>query len=317
MSPLEQKLPLGSGEAEPQFSDGQSAASVAARHGPASRAVAAVVCGVVAGILTPGALANGCSFYFPEERHSGSVWLFLWGEHWAIRVVASWASAYTAGFIAGLVVRQRGKLWAGIAAAPSTLCWLVIALIGWTQWVPFATWNYEVETSIGNKLAASLLVFTTIPFACYGGMAGEEVGQDYGEHFDSRRFTLLGIKWYHYLWLPILIQLLLTQGSWAFLYGFEWLRNTWRSGMSLLSVVPWIFTLLIWGTLSIMITGAGKCYAVLSGIEEVPSARSRAWQVFKYGFGYPLGAAVLQTLVGLAHFGLLKLFGHGDASPGG
>ena len=268
-------------------------------------------------MLIPGALANGCSFYFPEERQSGNTWLFLWREHWAIRVLASWASASGAGFIAGMVARQRGKVWAGIAAVPSTLCWLAIALIGWTQWVPFAAGGYEVETSIGNKLAASLLVLTIIPIACYGGMAGEELGRSLGEHFDSRRFTLLGVKWYHYLWLPILIQLLLTQASWTFLYGFEWLRNTWRSGLSVFSVVPWIFTLLIWATLSIMVTGAGKCYGVLSGLEAVSSTRARAVQVLKYGFGFPLGAAILQTLVGLAHFGLLKLFGHGDASPGG
>jgi hypothetical protein len=317
MNPLEQDLPLEFDEARAELSGDEPAAAVVPRHGPGSRAVAAVVCGILAGMLISGALANGCSFYFPEERHAGTTWLFLWGEHWAIRVLASWASAYGAGFVAGIVARQRGKVWAGIAAVPSTVCWLAIALIGWTQKVPFFTGTYEVETSIGNKLAASLLVLTIIPIGCYGGLAGEEQGQSLGEHFDSRRFTLLGVKWYHYMWLPILFQLLLTQASWAFLYGFEWLRNTWRAGLSLFSVVPWIFTVLIWVTLSIMATGAAKCYGVLSGLEGLPSARSRAVQVLKYGFGFPLLAAILQTLVGLAHFGLLKLLGHGEGSPGG
>ena len=319
MNPLEQELPLDleRNKAGAELCGDESAVGVAPRHGPVSRAVAAVVCGIVVGMLVSGALANGCSFYFPEERRAGTTWLFLWGEHWAIRVLASWASAYGAGFIAGMVARQRGRGWAGIAAVPSTVCWLAIAFIGWTQKVPFFTGQYDVETSIGNKVAASLLVFTIIPIACYGGLAGEEQGNSLGEHFDSRRFTLLGVKWYHYLWLPILIQLLLTQGSWAFLYGFEWLRNTWRAGLSLLSVVPWIFTILIWATLSLMVTGAAKCYGVLSGLEGAPSAGSRAVQVLKYGFGFPLLSAILQTLVGLAQFGLLKLLGHGDAPPGG
>jgi hypothetical protein len=263
-------------------------------------------------MLIPGALANGCLFYFPEERHAGAAWLFLWGEHWAIRVLASWISAIGAGFIAGMVARQRGQVWAGITALPSTLCWLAIAVIGWMQKVPFFPDRFQVETSIGNKLAASLLVLTIIPLACYGGLAGEEESKAVGEHFDSRRFTLLGIKWYHYLWLPILIQLQLSQASWAFLYGFEWLRNTWKSGFSLISIVPWIFTIMIWATLSIIVNGAVKCYRVLSGLEEIPSARSRAVQVLKYGFGFPLLAAILQTVVSLLHYGLLKLFAHGQ-----
>src|SRR6266704_1339635 len=41
-----------------------------AKHGSISRAFAGVICGVVAGMLIPGALANGCLFYFPEERHA-------------------------------------------------------------------------------------------------------------------------------------------------------------------------------------------------------------------------------------------------------
>src|SRR6266496_2936994 len=231
--------------------DDQPGTAEVAKHGSISRAFAGVICGVVAGMLIPGALASGCLFYFPEEKHADATWLFLWGEHWAIRVFASWVSAIGAGFVAGLVARQRGQIWAGVAALPSTLCWLAIAVIGWMQKVPFFEDRFQVETSIGNKLAASLLVLTVIPTACYGGLAGEKESKAVGEHFDSRRFTLIGIKWYHYLWLPILIQLQLTQASWAFLYGFEWLRNTWRSGFSLISIVPWIFTIAIWWTLSI------------------------------------------------------------------
>jgi hypothetical protein len=66
-----------------------------------------------------------------------------------------------------------------------------------------------------------------------------------------------------------------------------------------------------------MVSGAGKCYTVLSGLEEIPSVRSRALQVLKYGFGFPLLAAILQTVVGLLHFGLLKLFGGGQPPTGG
>ena len=173
MNPVENQFPANPDEGVTEL-HGDQPTPVDAKHGRISRAVAAVICGVVAGVLIPGGLANGCLFYFPEERNAGTAWRFLWGEHWAIRVLASWVSAIGAGFIAGMVARQRGQIWAGIAALPSTLCWLAIAVIGWMQKVPFFPDRFQVETSIGNKLAASLLVLTIIPLACYGGAAGEE-----------------------------------------------------------------------------------------------------------------------------------------------
>ena len=173
--------------------------------------------------------------------------------------------------------------------------------------MPFLENQFEVDISIGNKLAASLLVLTIIPFACYGGLAGEEAGKMFGEHFDSRNYTLLGIKWYHYLWLPIVIQLLLVQTAWACLYAFEWFRNTWRAGMSLLSIVPSLFAFAILWTISITFDGVIRAYKILSGVEKVPLGRSRAFQVLKYGLGLPLLAAALQAGISLLHYGLAKL----------
>jgi hypothetical protein len=303
---------LGGSEATPESPGFQSTAAGVVRHRPALRAFGAVVCGIIAGALIPSALAGGCSFFFPAERTEGDTWLFFWGEHWAMRVLASWASSYGAGFIAGMVARRRGMVWAGIAALPSTLCWLMMAVVGWIGWVPFVGKSYDVNISIGNKLAASLLVITIIPFASSGGLEGENLGSSLGDHFDSRRFTLLGIKWYHYFWLPVLIQLLLIQVSYSFLYGFEWLRSTWRSGLSLFSLIPGIFSLLVFVSLSIMIAGAEKCYLILSGFDEVSSTRARAVKVLKYGFGFPLCAVILEVVVEFAHYGLLKLLGHGS-----
>ncbi len=163
MNHSEDQFPLDRDENAAELLFDETTTTVVAKHGPTSRAFAAVICGVLGGMLIPSALANGCLFYFPDERHSGTPWLFRWGEHWALRVFASWASAFGAGFIAGVVARQRGRIWAGVAALPSTLCWLAIAVIGWMQKVPFFEGRFEVETSIGNKLVASLLVFTIIP----------------------------------------------------------------------------------------------------------------------------------------------------------
>ena len=84
--PVGKAIPHGRDEDGTELPDDQPATSDLAKYGPFSRAFAAVICGVVAGMLIPGALANGCLFFFPEERLSGTPWLFLWGEHWAIMI---------------------------------------------------------------------------------------------------------------------------------------------------------------------------------------------------------------------------------------
>src|SRR5438128_2201294 len=93
MKSLDEQFPVDHDEGATELLNDEPTKDKIARHGPTSRAFAAVICGVAAGMLIPGALASGCLFYFPEERNSGTPWLFLWGEHWAIRVLASWASA--------------------------------------------------------------------------------------------------------------------------------------------------------------------------------------------------------------------------------
>src|SRR4029453_9115760 len=87
-----------------------------AKHGATARTFAGVICGMIAGALIPSALASGCLFYFPDDKQKAVAWIFLWGEPWAIRVVASWASAVGAGFITGIIARRRGRLLAAIAA---------------------------------------------------------------------------------------------------------------------------------------------------------------------------------------------------------
>jgi hypothetical protein len=234
---------------------------------------------------------------------------FFWGEHWALRVVASWAAAIGAGYLAGLAARRRGRIIALISALPVTLCWLVMTIFVWRdQWFFFPK-DTEIQVSIGNKLAASLLVLTILPFTAWAGSLGEQDGQTHGTHFDARRFSLLGIKWYHYLWLPFVVYLWLVQASWAVFFGFEWLKASWKSSFSLSSFVPVAFTFMIWSTLALMWKGAAKAYVVLSGLELLPTARERAYSVLRNGVGLLILAALLQFGIQLLALGLAKLFG--------
>jgi len=280
------------------------------RHGLIARGIGAVILGIIVGTLLPAAFQVGISYHFPDEKEAQTWGFILWGEHWAIRVVVSWAGIVAAGFIVGLVARKKGSMLAALASIPTLICWLAIAAIGWTEQIPFMSETRAVDISIGNKLAASLLVLTTIPFAIWSGNQGEEISSVYGEYFDSRRWTLLGIKWFHFIWIPLLVYIVMMQTSYVALYGFQWLKAMWRADASFISVssiVPTVFTLMVWGTLYIMWFGMFKSYMALSGLDEIPSSGARAIAVLKYGVGGLILAAVLQAGIAYLHYGLIKL----------
>jgi len=185
------------------------------RYGPLLRGLGAVICGVIAGHLIPNSLQVGLLYGFPSERDSETWSMLLWGEHWALRVIGSWAATFGAAFVVGMVARQRGSGLAAVGAVPSSLWRLSLAVVGWYGRLPFLDNFSDIHISIGNKLAASVLVLTIIPIAAYSGAAGQDLGQELGSRFDSRRWTLLRIRWFNYFWLPFLIHIALAQAAWS------------------------------------------------------------------------------------------------------
>lgn len=293
---------------EQEYGSGEAALYGGGRYGLAARGSGAVTIGIIVGALLPVAFQIGISFHYPDEKQENTWGFFLWGEHWAIRVVLSWIGTVAAGFLVGLVARRKGNILATLASIPSVLCWIAIAAIGWTGQIPFLTETRAVDISIGNKLAAALLVLTTIPFAIMAGRQGEYAGKMFGEHYDSRRRAFLGIKWFHFIWIPIFAYLVVIQTSYTALYGFQWLKVMWRADRSFLSsILPTVFTLMVWGTLLILWFGMYKCYLVLSYLDDVPSPGARAIAVLMYGLGALILATVLQTGIVYLHYGLITL----------
>jgi hypothetical protein len=130
-----------------------------------------------------------------------------------------------------------------------------------------------------------------------------KIGKEFAEHFDSRRYTLLGIKWYHYIWIPIVLHLILLQGSYAGLYFLTWLKVLWKAGFSIFQwIIPGIFTFALWGTLYLMGIGIYKAYLILAGLESVPSKGKAFIKVLQYAIGFPLIAAALQYLIEYLHY---------------
>jgi hypothetical protein len=181
-------------------------------------------------------------------------------------------------------------------------------MVDFLSWATLRTSTFRLETNL--QQAFWLLVPSFV--AAWAGGSGAEEGQACGPHFDSRRFSLLGIKWYHYIWLPLPLYLWLIQASWTVFYGLEWLRMVYKSDATFLSIVPGVFTMMIWGTLGIMVTGAGKAYEVLAGFELIPTVGRRAFAVLKYGVGAFLLVVILQVGIKLLQYWLARLLGYGD-----
>jgi hypothetical protein len=270
------------------------------------RKLFAVISSAIAGLLFSMAIGVGLQHRFPDEFKSFNWGALLWGEHWFLRTLASLVSSAWAGFIAGVIGRKKGKLLAVIAVLPSWIVWVIAEYAALTgNLLPFNI--DDIYVSLGNKIFMGLIIIGMLPTAWYSGQQGQIIGQEYSPHFDSRKHTLLGIKWYHYIWLPIVLYLIVVQGSYVGLYFLTWMKTLWKSGFNFLgSIIPTIFTLILYGTLYLMATGVIKTYLILAGFEKVHPKRKAIAKVLQYAIGFQIIAVALQSLTEYTHYLLAR-----------
>lgn len=270
------------------------------------RKLFAIISGAIAGLLLSMAIGVGLQHRFPDEFKSFNWGLLFWGEHWFLRALASLLSSAWAGFIAGIIGREKGKILAIITVLPSWIIWVIAEYAVLTGHFPLFNIG-DIYVSLGNKIFMGFIILGMLPVAWYSGEQGEIIGQEYSTYFDSRKHTLLGIKWYHYIWLPIVLYLIVIQGSYVGLYFLIWMKALWKSGFHFyISIIPTIFTLMLYGTLYLMAIGVIKTYLILAGFEEVhPKSRAVA-KVLQYAIGFQIIAVALQSLIEYIHYLLAK-----------
>lgn len=274
------------------------------------RKLLAIVSGIVAGYLLSSSMTAGLRFRFPDEFAANEWGVLLWGEHWFIRFLVSSICAAWAGFIAGLIGRDKGKLLGILAVTPGWLIWVIAIHVSLTGHLPFIEsaliYSYA---SLGNKISMATIILAMFPIAWVAGQYGEMLGQENAKHFDSRCHTLLGIKWYHYFWLSIVIHLIVMQGSYVGLYFLEWLKVLWKTDFIFsffAYIIPGIFTVMLYGTLYIMWLGISKTYLILAGFENVSLDESTTLKILKYALGFPIMATILQSIIQFIHYSIAK-----------
>lgn len=260
----------------------------------------ATIVGIIAGALLSMAIGAGLKHRFPDE-FALDTWDILWGEHWFLRALASMISSACAGYIVGIIAREKGKILAVIAVLPSWILWISI------EYAALFRANNDVYVSLGNKIFIGFIILAMLPIAWKSGKQGEIVGQKYASFYDSRKHSLLGIKWYHYLWFPFVLYLIVLQGSFSGFYFLTWLKALWQSGFSFFgSIIPAIFTILIYGTLWFMAIGVYMAYLILAGFINIDSKGIAALTVTKYAIGFQIIAGVLQFVIEYIHYSLAK-----------
>jgi hypothetical protein len=275
------------------------------RYAGMLRYVGATFTGLLAGFLFIGSIQMGVSWAL--EGPGPNDWdAVRWGDHWVWRAIASLVATAAGGFIAGMIARRRGARVAVACTVPTAGFWALVAWIGWTGHNPVA--GTEGYFPLGYRIVATILCLASLPLAGAVGTEGAGYGRANSEHFDARRATLLGVRWYHFLWLPFLIHVMVFTAAFGAVYGSKWVVVALRNGFSLLAIVPTFFYVAMVMTLQLLATGAWRTYEALGGFTD--SDPAPVWrQVVKYGFGYTALTVLAQVAVGLVHYGLYLLVG--------
>jgi len=265
------------------------------------RPIFAVICGIIAGILLINSIQHGIQFRYNKE-YSFDLWgIIVWGDHWFLRFLASSVATYLGAFIAGMIARKNGDMVGALSSTPTAITWVVISYLSWIGRFEVFGESYETTLSLMYKITATALSLTSGFFGIHGGTQGANLGAQIGSHFDTRHFSLLGTKWYHFLWIFLPLHLIIAQTAWILLYAGDWYKITWTTESSILNIIATFFLMAIYGSLYLTIQGIWKAYLILSGINYAPKLKERIVGVSKFGCGLPLLAVLTQSLIALLH----------------
>ena len=267
------------------------------------RCLAGALVGVVAGMLCSASLATGVGLAIASGAQDE--WTILqWGDHWIWRGLGSGAATLAAGFLAGLASRRRGGIVAVVAVLPATSIWAIYAWSGWTGRVLGG--DEEFYLPLGYRIVATILALGSAPLAWLAGREGAAYGRANAYHFDSRRAAIFGVRWYQFLWIPIMLHMMVLAVSWAGVYGIHAFVTNLRAGFSVSSAIPFAFCIGMFITLGWLTTGAFRSYEALAGFRE--DSDGPVWQqVLKYGVGRTM-LTILILVVVLMSFAWLSRF---------
>lgn len=197
-------------------------------------------------------------------------WGILWGDYYGWMIVVALCSLACSACIAGIIARRKGSEVGALTSIPLLTLLLISAYL--------ASGNGSI--SPGYKIGLIFILLAALPLAIAAGRYGAKAGDSAGNHFDSRANTLLGIKWYHYFWIPFVVSISLKE-MWDLML---------HSG-TLLHV------LFVSMTLWLSLYGFRRAYLIISDFDHIESQKARALRFIIFGFCFPLVAYLILRIV--------------------
>ena len=256
------------------------------------RYIGGTLAGIIAGILLISAIDRSAYFYFVEENKDWNS--FTW-DNWFIRTLASIIASSWGAFIAGLISRTKGKLVGALSAIPSLVFWLYYFFGQLNGEINIGIGVIEIETDTVSKIMAIVLALTNIIVGYIAGGFGNESSKELLKSFDERKYSILGVKWYHYIWTPFIIYFILIQGFFVSFYVLEKMYFLFQlPEYSLAGIIPNILASLASISIYVSYKALTNSYRILSGIEYGRTNGEKVKKLIGYLIGFPILSLAIQ-----------------------
>jgi hypothetical protein len=189
---------------------------------PIKRLIFGVLVGILFGAYIYAAIDRGVFLYFaPKDT---SLWNDIFWDDWLLRIIVIIISSGAGGIIAGLIARRNGKIIGVISVIPSILVWFYILYCLLNNQLDLNIFKDNVMPESTSTLLIILAVLINLVVGYLAGWFGEKLSSNLFSDFDNRKYSLLGIKWYNFLWYPIVMYFILIEGFYIASYAYETIK---------------------------------------------------------------------------------------------
>lgn len=251
--------------------------------------------GALIGILISGSIQNGAGFVFYNESEGWKI--SFWGNHHFLRIIASLIGTALGGLAAGCIAKVNGQIWGLVSALPTALFWIFVGGYGYAYMtnVVMTTWYWIIVV---------VLTVVSPVIGYHWGTIGEEIRRDNAETFDSRKYTILGVKWFNWIWLFFIIWWIGAFGTYSIYQGI-WLIFGVKKSFLWKNIVGKIVGLLIYAGLYYLFKGAYNTLYLLSlGHREGLTKRQISTKILGWTLGIWLIVGLIQYLANVIMFKL-------------
>ncbi|GJQ61167.1 MAG: hypothetical protein SCALA702_02200 [Melioribacteraceae bacterium] len=185
---------------------------------PIKRLIFGAIIGILFSAYVYAAIDRGVYLYFAPKD---SLWNNIFWDDWLLRIIAIIISSGLGSITAGLIARHKGKIIGVISVLPSVLVWLFILYFLLNDELGLTIFKVNIIPESTSKLLILLSVLVNILVGYFGGGYGEKLSSNLHSNYDNRKYSLLGIKWYNFLWYPIVMYFILIEGFYITSYAYE------------------------------------------------------------------------------------------------